>query len=218
MAVKMIDIVKLLQSYGHNVQYRVRKDGGILITSIDGGKYTAAKGNETARNMAGVSLSPKRATQLQSIRPKRLPALDPNLKKEIVKTQRIWNKLKKAGQQKGVAPEVYGKISTKKFREREEELGTAETIKSLQELQRYAKGLAYSKNIDALLQRIDQMLPHLDEDERINFEEVYDLIDMNRETFREEWISPIYNIIYDFDNNKITSLTALNRIRATMKL
>lgn len=214
MAVKMIDIVKLLQSYGHNVQYRVRKDGGILITSIDGGKYTAAKGNETARNMAGVSLSAKKIAQLQSIRPKRLPALAPEIKKEIVKTQRIWNKLKKAGQQKGIAPEVYGKISTKKFRQRLEELGTAETIKSLQELQRYAKGYAYSKNVDALLERVERLIGATED---YYLEMIYSLIESKKEVFREDWIQPTYNILYEFEQGNITSQTAYSRIAAFVK-
>lgn len=214
MAVKMIDIVKLLQSYGHNVQYRVRKDGGILITSIDGGKYTSAKGNEAARNIAGVSLSPKRAAQLQSIRPKRLPALAPEIKKEILKTQRIWNKLKKAGQQKGIAPEVYGKISTKKFRQRLEELGTAETIKSLQELQRYAKGYAYSKNVDALLERVERLIGATED---YYLEMIYSLIESKKEVFREDWIQPSYNILYEYEQGNITSQTAYSRIAGFVK-
>ena len=214
MAVKMIDVVKLLEMHGHVVQYRVRKDGGILITSIDGGKYTSAKGNEAARNIAGVYLSPKRAAQLQSIRPKRLPALAPEIKKEIVKTQRIWNKLKKAGQQKGIAPEVYGKISTKKFRQRLEELGTAETIKSLQELQRYAKGYAYSKNVDALLERVERLIGATED---YYLEMIYSLIDSKREVFREDWIQPTYNILYEYEQGNITSQTAYSRIAAFVK-
>ena len=36
---KMIDVVKMLRLQGHDVQYRKRSDGGILITKIDGQSF-----------------------------------------------------------------------------------------------------------------------------------------------------------------------------------
>ena len=57
------ELVKALRKEGHKVTYRKRKDGGILIKSIDGQKFKGAKGNLLARQMLGINLSEKRALQ-----------------------------------------------------------------------------------------------------------------------------------------------------------
>ena len=56
-------VVKILNSQGHNIEYRNRTDGSIIVTSIDGRKTKIVEGNRTIRIMAGVPLSEKRKTQ-----------------------------------------------------------------------------------------------------------------------------------------------------------
>ena len=63
---KLIDIVETLQSEGHRVKYRIRTDGGLIITSIDGKKFSSlTEGNRTARSMVvGGELSFARSEQV----------------------------------------------------------------------------------------------------------------------------------------------------------
>ena len=56
-------VVKILNSQGHNIEYRNRTDGSIIVTSIDGRKTKIVEGNKIIRTMAGVPLSEKRKAQ-----------------------------------------------------------------------------------------------------------------------------------------------------------
>ena len=62
------NVVKLRQQ-GYKVKYRTRKDGGILITSINGKKFSQAKGNAYARSLLGERLSSARSYQLARLNP-----------------------------------------------------------------------------------------------------------------------------------------------------
>ena len=69
------ELVKELRSQGHQVEYYNRKDGSILIRSIDGIDYKGASGNAVARAMGealnlNAELSQARKTQLKIIKPK----------------------------------------------------------------------------------------------------------------------------------------------------
>jgi hypothetical protein len=68
--IKTIDVVRILQSAGHSVQWRKRTDGGIIITSIDGVKYKAAEGNKIAREMTGLALGENRQRALNVVNEK----------------------------------------------------------------------------------------------------------------------------------------------------
>ena len=49
----MMEVVRQLQAQGHEVDFYVRKDGGILVKNIDGEKFTTgASGNARARQIA----------------------------------------------------------------------------------------------------------------------------------------------------------------------
>ena len=64
----MIEVVRELQQQGHQVDFYVRKDGGILVKSIDGKRYTkGASGNKEARAMVGeqAQISEARISQLK---------------------------------------------------------------------------------------------------------------------------------------------------------
>ena len=61
-------LVQQLQSQGYQVKYHIRKDGGVLISSINGAKFKGAKGNIYARQLLGVEISQRRSQQLSKIR------------------------------------------------------------------------------------------------------------------------------------------------------
>ena len=64
---KVKSLVSELLKRGYDVTYRIRKDGGILITSIDSHKYKGATGNRVARMLLGEELSARRKQQLTKI-------------------------------------------------------------------------------------------------------------------------------------------------------
>ncbi len=97
--VKLIDVVKLLKMRGHTIQYRVRNDGSIRITRLDGVSYIGSQGNAAARSIAGVTLSESRKRQLQDIKTekgtfghKRKSQLPEEVMKKVRRVQRIWKK------------------------------------------------------------------------------------------------------------------------------
>ena len=89
----MIKVVAELQAQGHTIDYYVRTDGGILIKSIDGKKYTGATGNAVARTMAGATISEARIKQLKAITKSRKRKKIPLPKNIQTEFEEKWSKL-----------------------------------------------------------------------------------------------------------------------------
>ena len=198
----LIEIVERLQKEGNIVSYRVRSDGGILITSINGKKYSGAEGNTMARTMVGATLSEARSIQLKSIKPKKgqspksrkLPTVEEELKKYLHKVQRVWRKN---------VDKSKGRITLKKLRWNIEHLGIAAAKEKLEQAMRYAQGLAYSKNIEALLGYINELQSKLSLSTDIKaLETLKEEIILNSNRIKEEWISSIYDILYDINHGR----------------
>ena len=150
----MKKVVSELIKKGHKITYYVRKDGGILITSIDGKRYTAASGNAAARSMVGTTLSEARKSQIKYItkeRAKRRRTLEGKVAEEYKKVKAVWNKRFKA--KKGEAS-GHGYLPRSKVRWVVENLGEEEALRRLANMERYAQGLAYPENIQALADEI----------------------------------------------------------------
>lgn len=198
----ILQIAERLQQEGNIVSYRIRSDGGILITSINGKKYSGAEGNRIARSLVGQTLSEARRVQLESIKPKKgqsptsrkLYQPDEELLKQLRKVQRIWRK--------NVDPKK-GKITLKKLRWNIQNLGVARAKEKLEQALRYAQGLAYSKNIEALLGYINELQNKLSSKNDIKaLEELKEEIVSNSNRIREEWISSIYDLLYDINHGR----------------
>ena len=211
----LMEIVERLQREGNIVSYRIRSDGGILITSINGKKYSGAEGNRIARNIVGATLSEARSIQLASIKPKKgqspksrkLPTVEEELKKQLRKVQRIWKK--------NVDPKK-GKITLKKLRWNIQNLGVARAKEKLEQALRYAQGLAYSKNIEALLGYINEVQNKLTNWKWIKaLEELKEEIISNSDKFKEDWISYIYDMLYGI-NDGFDVITIVKTIIAFM--
>lgn len=153
MARTIRSIVQQLRAAGIKITLYERPDGGILIRSIDGVKFTGAQGNKRAREMLGVELSAAQQTQLSSAMSTRLSrrrALPDYIMKKVRRTQRYWRKYK---------PEVSkGRITMKKVRYSYMHYGAEETIRRLSAAERYARGLAYDVNIEYFLQRLNAVI------------------------------------------------------------
>ena len=187
--------IKALRARGYRVQAKKRSDGGYLITRIGRQTFKGARGNAQARTILGTSLSTARAYQLNRLvtsnKAKR-PPLPKELKKEIRKVQQIW---RKSGHET-----IKGTIKTSSVRYTMQEYGVEEAYERLKKAKRYATGYAYEENVrwftDQLRDAMDklsdtfdtsgleQLIEYLEEDETID-------------TFKEEWISVVHDILYD---------------------
>lgn len=201
--------IKELRSRGYRVTYRQRKDGGVLIKSINGHKYKGAKGNKVARGLLGQKLSTARAYQLHRLNPRKgddwtRPAakvrtkLPEALTKELRSVQRLWRKgtgLVKAH------TTIQGTISKGNLRYVYETYGEQVAWEKLLKAKRYTQGYAYEENIkwfqETLSSLADQLeLYGLDISALTDFIEKLDdpaLI----ERFQEEWLAPLHDEYYD---------------------
>lgn len=190
----MLEIVNLLKEQGHEVDYYVRKDGGILIRRIDSEKYpSGASGNARARQIVGASLSEARASQLKYATRQRkikMPSIDDEIEKEYKRVKRKWNKAFKS---KGGKPHPAGYFGKSRIKYAIEHYGKEEALRRIREAERYASGIAYSKNVQILGAFVR------DAGEKYGSQDLIDLsndIIENAYSIRDEWIEPAYNELY----------------------
>lgn len=194
----MREIVNVLSSQGHSVSYYIRRDGGILIKSIDGQTFQGARGNAIARSMVGVNLSVKRSQQLERITwtGKRAKAYieDREIKRMLQRVQRKWRKA--FPHKKGEIPAV-GRKTAKGVKWSLEHRGREETIRLLSEAERYASGKAYTKNIETLAYFVESA------GARLKSQALLDLADSIRNNawmIREDSIKPAYEELYKLND------------------
>lgn len=199
----MIQIVNELASGGHQVDFYVRKDGGILVKSIDGEHFSGAHGNARAREMTGQNISEARFKQLKfatashkaSVKERKLgtPQPDDALMKEYARVKKIWNK---AFHSKGGKPHSAGYFSKRGVKYIYRTYGREEAMRRIAEAERYATGVAYQKNVEHLAYYIKEA------GDKFNSEELKKLSDdilANGYTIKEEYIFPAYEKLYELN-------------------
>lgn len=190
----MREVIRELTSQGHRVTYYVRKDGGVLIRSIDGQMFTGATGNMYARAMSGKQLSVKRAKQLSTItwsgKRAKSQLQDKEVKKALEKVQRKWRKA--FPKVDGKVPSV-GRKTAKKVKWSLEHKGKEETMRLLSEAERYASGKAYTKNIELLATFIEKAAGDYESKE---LEDLAEYIRQNAWKIDEDSIQPAYDELY----------------------
>ena len=184
-------IAKELTAQGYEIRYRARKDGGVLITKINNQRFTGATGNKIARQMLGQDISEARRSQLERITSERVDVQ--NLYKEYKRVKRKWTK--------GNLPKQAGKLTFKKFKKAIAEKGKAEALRYLGEKEKYASGLAYSKNVEALAQYVEQTASLAEIDD---FYDLAEDIRANDGNIRDEWIQPAYDELYRVNTEPLT--------------
>lgn len=193
-------LVNELRAQGYNVTFYVRKDGGILIRSINGKKFAGGRGNIYARSILGVQLAERRTAQLTKItrervrKPRKIPVETPEDLERFRK--RVMRKWRKAG--------LKGSISKKNLRKIIEERGFEAAKTYLEEMERHSQGKAYTGQIVALLARLDEdmatLRSHGQNEEADWIQKLYDLINSNKDNFKEEWIEAIRDELYNWEN------------------
>ena len=191
-------VIKTLEDQGHSITYYVRKDGGVLIKSIDGVKYQGATGNKIARWMTGQQLSEKRAKQLEKItttgKRAKKTITNERVKKKLRKVQRKWNQA--FPHKRGETPSV-GTKTSKDVKWNLEHKGEEETIRLLNEAERYAEGLAYTENVNHLIDRISEVNEYYNSEE---LQRVIDWLEENIDKVKESQMSKAYDILYLLNN------------------
>lgn len=214
----MLQTVVQLQAKGHKVEYYIRKDGGILVKSIDGVRYpSGAAGNARARQLAGTTLSEARGKQLKYATRTRIRyrkkniSLDEQLEREFERVKKKWNKAFKS--KKG-QPHPAGYFGKSRIKYAIEHYGKEEALRRILEAERYASGIAYSKNVEILAQFIRSA------GQRLNSQDLLDLaqdVTDNAYTIRDEWIAPAYDELYKL-NQGVPPKEVAKNTRAILRL
>lgn len=184
--------IEELRRLGYKVEARKRSDGGYIITSINGLKFSGATGNTYARSLLGEELSQKRAEQLTfNVKKyikgaKKKATLDEEMKKELRKVQRKWRKNK-----------VTAHITSKKVKEHIKSEGRAGAKEYLRRMSRYGEGLAYEENVEYLARYVEDVALSVRDRELQNASfEVANYIRSKKPVFKEEWIADVYSYWY----------------------
>lgn len=209
------EIAEILAEQGHNIKIRKRSDGGYLISGIDSERFSGASGNIRARQIVGATLSAARSYQLARIRPPKNVApirrkqapLPKELLKDMRRVQREWRKNH---------PDISGTISTKGLRYQYEKYGEEAAKASLNKAYRYSQGYAYIENVNWLIERLTNDRNKLDGYEASIIDEIIEQIKMKQLSFKEEWISEIYEEIYEFEKRQIEADELARRINNIM--
>lgn len=209
------EIISRLQAEGHEVEYRVRSDGGIIIKRIDDQRFTyGATGNVAARRMVGADISEARIKQLKyatKSHQAKKPTLDEEIEREYRRVKRKWNKAFKS---KNGKPHPAGYFGKRRIRYAMEKYGKEEALRRIHEAERYASGIAYSKNVQILAAFIRSAGDRFQSAELVKLSE--DLVD-NAYTIRDEWIQPAYDELYKLNSGTPPKEVARNA-RAILRL
>ena len=198
------------------------KGGGLVIKSIDKVKFSAYEGNELARQIKGVNLTIRQQSHIENITPqkgvwgqsRKGVELPKALQSKLRRVQRIWRKSQPNTTEKVTKANVLYNLRT---------YGAEETMRRLNQRERYGQGYAYFENIDALKERVNRFgsFPV-----RLSgLQIVLDKIESKRLIFKDKWIEEINNIIYNCEklnagadkNQQITNKEyALNQMLKVM--
>ena len=177
------NIVKNLNKTGHNITYRVRTDGGIVVTSVDGIKTKIVEGNRIVRNLANTPISQKRFTQTQRNITEKI--IKPTIDKKITNTLHYAQRLLKESN-------VKMHLTTKRLREHINLVGEEEAFNHITRIKRYLQGYAYEENVDNL----KDIIEHDFRKSKLR-DKIIDRIENNKENFKERDLQEILELQYN---------------------
>ena len=211
----MIEIVRQLQAQGHEVDFYMRKDGGILIKRIDNERFTTgASGNARARQITGAQISEARLSQLKyATRSRKVqkPKLNDAVYKEYQRVKRKWNKAFKS---QGGKPHPAGYFGWKRIKYSLEKYGKEETLRRIREAEKYASGIAYEENVKQLAYFIQNAGTQYKSNELLQLAK--DILN-NAYVIRDEWIKPAYDELYKL-NAGVPPKEVARNTRAILRL
>lgn len=191
----MREIANKLINRGYSITYRNRKDGGILITSINGKTYKGAKGNTSARALVGseAKLSVAREAQLKTIKPPKASrikvTLPQALKDKLREVQDLYKKFK--------VPMKQGRLTQRIIKKIFKEEGLQSAYTKLERATKYAEGYATEATIQALIDYLKFNSALLDPKSQGLIEAFIADILINKDNIKDETIYETYKTLYD---------------------
>lgn len=177
-------VVKILNSQGHNIEYRNRTDGSIIVTAIDGRKTKIVEGNRILRKMADLPLSEKRKAQTSR-----------NVTEKIIKPIKISTRTRDmlASAKKALEKSnVKMKLTTDRLREHIKLYGEQWAYDHTKKLKRYFQGYAYEENVDNLKNIFE------DDFRKSKLrDKIIERIEKNKKKFKERDLQEILEIEYN---------------------
>lgn len=204
-------IIDILLEQGHTLKFYKRPDGGYVIQSINGTRYQGKQGNAVARTMVGATLSEARQYQLGRIRTpkgkKRSPKKKTLSKSVVAKLRKVQRKHREKH------PTAQGGITLSNIRYQVEHYGEESALETLERRLLYEEGIAYPENVRYLLDRLSSDLAKSPNDA---MEQAFYRIERHyyNNSFKEDWIYPTYEAIYDWEEGRISGEEASQKIRA----
>lgn len=204
-------VVLDLISKGHLIEYRRRTDGGIIVTAIDGQKYSILEGNRKVRQISGTKLSEARKQQVYynvrtyikgSKKPKeKIPIA---IKSQLRKIQNLQRK-----------NNINGKITAQKLRKYLKEHGEEQTMDYLLSMEGRAKGYVSKESVDALIIMLERIfdLGELDEKMQERLDKILSKLYQNSRKISGLLYPYLRDNIYSFSSNLTSeSLNEIERL------
>lgn len=216
---KLEDVVKAFSKV-YDIEYIKRKEGGIIIISINGVKYKGKSGNVYFRKLTNTTLS---TAQKEAIRagsskkkeiakakaqglpkPRKAKKIKPiklgkQLSKRLRKTRKAFNELDENQKR------IVGTPTRKKVLQSLKREGRKATIQKLKEAERYAKGKIYSAQLDFMITRIEETGEMRGED----VSELVEFLRSHKNSFYEERFIAFKEELYKWESNMISYETFL---------
>lgn len=202
------NVIKTLQKAGYNVSFYKRKDGGIRITRINGQTFRGSSGNVEARKITGTKLSELQERALSKlVTPKgkgnydkrRTLKLDEETRKMI---RNLQYRYRKEGKKEG-------KPTQRNYRYVMRTEGKEEADRLLRQSYRRIVGLAYTENVDALIERLEKNKNKLRSTSRVALiQDIINRLTDMRETLRESTLGKIVDVdgpLYHWEQRVITT-------------
>lgn len=207
------ELINELIKQGHKVEFRERSERegkGVRITSIDRVHYIGSEGNKQARAILGVKLSEAYQAHLTKIKTpkgkfgtKKKAPVDEEIKKKIRSLQR---KFKKRGLKEGMP-------TLRNYRYVLEHYGKEEADRLLEGAGRYVKGIAYIKNIQALIERMNNDLTTSNDSSIARARDIIqDYYNIGAPNFKDSELMDLYELLYAWEQapwNKAKSRAVL---------
>lgn len=197
-------MVEALRGQGYAVKTRERtsKEGkGLRIVKIDGQSFQGSAGNIYARTLLGQELSSVQRRHLATVAPQKgefgttkrnLLDVEESTKRRI---KRIQAKFRRRGLKQGVP-------TIRNYRYNLQEFGKEEAERLLEASERYVVGLAYKRNIEALIERLDNDLTiKPNEDVRAARDIIYNYNLEGAPNFLDSELMDIYQLLYAWEQS-----------------
>lgn len=197
--------VQALKKQGYKIKFRNRSDGSIVVTSVNGKSYKGKEGNALVRSLTGQTLSERRVRQLHS---KPLLTKKGQWGHKLTRklTDREWKRRVRRVQREFRKNDVKkGTPRMRNIRYTLEHYGQEEALRRLKQAERYAKGIAYPENIEALAKRIRLDANKLDEGKvKKDAMSLADWLEAHAysDTITEDQLEQLIDALYDSEQGK----------------